>query len=120
MSGYHKLSVAAKAALNLSTVRESAVHCPACDTQVMPADLLKHLEERCSGPRDPGPGSKWVTWREALAMGVPGKTLARWAKNGGIRSRGERGDRQYLHRDLVVRLARRRALLVGSVTRDTE
>lgn len=104
---YQKLSIAQKRALNLTSVREPAVTCPNCDTQVMTVDLLAHLEQRCAGPRAPGPGSKWLTWREAIAMGVPAKTLSNWARNGHVRFVGERQDRKYLHRDLVLKLAQR-------------
>jgi hypothetical protein len=108
VSDYHKLSIADKRALNISTVRESAVACPRCETQLMPDDLLAHLDERCTGPREPGPGSKWVTWSEALALGVPVRTLTRWVSAKFVRFKGGRGDRLYLRRDLVKRLAFRR------------
>lgn len=102
-SRYHLMSAAEKRAASLS-VREPAVTCPDCDTQVMPADLLAHLEHRCPGPREPGPSSKWVTWREALALGVPKMTLSDWVRRGRVRMRGERGDRRYLLRDLSLRI----------------
>lgn len=107
MSGYHRLPIAQKRAAAIASARESAVACPDCDTQVMPADLLAHLEERCTGPRDPGPGSQWITWREARSL-VPKRTLVRWIDSGRIRFKGDRGDRQYLLRDLVKNVARRR------------
>ena len=104
MSRYHQLSIAEKRAENLSRVREPSVTCPQCDTQVMPADLLAHLEQRCAGPREPGPGAKWINWQEASAI-VPKRTLVRWIDRGYVRVRGERGDRQYLHRDLAMRVS---------------
>jgi hypothetical protein len=107
MSDYHKLPIAKKRAQALAGVREGAIACPSCDTQVMPADMTSHLE-RCTGPREPGPGSKWVSWQEALAMGVTGRTIIRWRKRGWLRTQGGRGDRKYLLRDLVKRVARRR------------
>lgn len=107
MSDYHKLSIAEKRAQALATVREPAVTCPNCDVQVMPADLLAHLEQRCAGPRAPGPSSKWLTWREALALGVNRQTLSRWARSGLVRFMGERQDRKYLMRDLSLRIAQR-------------
>jgi hypothetical protein len=107
MSDYHKLSVGEKRAQALATVRESAIACPSCDTQVMPADMPSHLE-RCGGPREPGVGSKWITWQEALALGAPARSIVRWRQRGLIRTRGGRGDRQYLLRDLVKRVASRR------------
>jgi hypothetical protein len=109
MSGnpYHRLPIAEKRALAIGAQREPAVTCPTCDTQVMPADLLAHMEQRCAGPREPGPGARWVTWREALAMGVPAMTLSRWASAGHVRFMGERQDRRYLLRDLAQKIAQR-------------
>jgi len=109
-SPYNKLPIAEKRAVDLARVREPAVTCPSCDTQVMPVDLLAHLESRCPGPRAPGPGAKWVTWREALAMGVPRVTLHRWVENGFVRFAGEKQDRKYLLRDLAIKLAQRMGL----------
>lgn len=106
-SSYQRLPIAQKRAQNLDRVREPAVTCPSCDTQVMPADLLAHIEQRCAGPREPGPGAKWVNWREARAI-VPERTLVRWVERGFIRVRGERGERQYLHRDLATRVSQMR------------
>jgi hypothetical protein len=108
VSDYHKLPIAQKRAQALAGVREGAIACPSCDTQVMPADMTSHLE-RCSGPRDPGVGSKWITWQEALAMGASARSVIRWRQRGWIRTRGGRGDRQYLLRDLVKRVALRRS-----------
>lgn len=108
-SRYHLMSAAEKRAGSLATVREPAVTCPSCDTQLMPADLLAHLEQRCAGPREPGPGAKWINWREAIGInGVTPMRLSRWARNGHVRFVGERQDRKYLHRDLAVRVANMR------------
>lgn len=107
-SSYHRMSAAEKQAASLSAVRELPVACPRCDTQLMPDDLLAHLDQRCTGPREPGPGSKWVNWQGALAMGIPKLTLIRWVRAKHVRYRGGRGDRMYLRRDLVKRLALRR------------
>jgi hypothetical protein len=107
-AAYHKLSITEKRALDLDRVREPAVTCPSCDTQVMPVDLLPHLDQRCPGPRDPGPGARWIPHREVMAMGVPRGTLSRWANNGLVRFTGERQDRKYLYRDLAVKVAQRR------------
>ena len=106
MARYHQLSIAEKRTEALARVREPAVQCPGCDTQVMPADLLNHLEQRCPGPREPGPGSKWISWQEARSL-VPKPTLVRWIKGGRVRFKGSRGDRQYLYRDLAKNLAQR-------------
>lgn len=107
-SSYHRMSAAQKQASSLAAVRELPVSCPRCDTQLMPEDLLVHLDQRCTGPRDPGPGSKWVDWQGALAMGITERTLIRWVRAKHVRYKGGRGDRMYLRRDLVKRLAFRR------------
>lgn len=106
-SAYHTMSIAEKRALSTANVREAAIPCPSCLTQVMPADLLAHVQQRCSGPREPGPGSKWVTFREVRAHGVPKQTLTDWVKTGKVRRRGSRVDYEYLWRDLVVLIAER-------------
>lgn len=106
-SSYHRMSAAEKQASSLASVRELPMACPQCDTQLMPDDLLAHLEQRCSGPREPGQGSKWINWRDATAL-VPEKTLRRWVQAKHVRFKGGRGDRLYLRRDLVKRLALRR------------
>jgi hypothetical protein len=105
---YQKLSISEKRSLDLDRAREPAVTCPICDTQVMPADLLAHLEQRCSGPREPGRGARWITHREVLAMGVARQTLSFWASRGFVRYTGDRQDRKYLYRDLAVKVAQRR------------
>ncbi len=107
-SRYHGLPIAQKRAEAIARVRETAITCPTCDTQVMPADLLAHLEARCPGPRDPGPGARWITHREVLAMGIPRATLSRWASSGRVRFLGEVQDRRYLYRDLAIKVAQRR------------
>lgn len=108
---YQRLPIAEKRAKDLGRIRETAVTCPICDTQVMPTDLLAHMAERCQGRREPGPGAKWINWREARGLGVPGKTLSRWATSGQVRFLGERQDRRYLMRDLAIKIARRRGFL---------
>ncbi len=87
---------------------EPPVACPSCGTSCTPSDLLAHLA-RCEGRREPGPGSRWLSWREALATGVPRATLGRWISRGEVRARGEVQDRRYLLRDLALRIARKRA-----------
>lgn len=106
---YGSLTFAEKRARDLSRAREPSVTCPSCDYQVMPVDLLVHLEERCEGPRDPGPGAKWVTWREALKLGVRKTTFARWVRGGRVRYKGAPHDRLYLLRDLILRIAQGKA-----------
>jgi len=102
------MSTAEKQAVAQERVVEPPVPCPAdCGTTCMPADLLTHVEERCPGPRPPGPAAKWVRRRDAEAMGIPPMTLSRLARAGKIRHRGSGMDREYLHRDLAVGAARR-------------
>lgn len=108
MARYHQLSIAEKRAENLARVREPAVTCPDCDMQVMPVDLLAHLEQRCQGRREPGPGAKWLTFREVMALGVPRATLAKWTRAGYVRFVGEVQDRKYLLRDLAIKVTQLR------------
>lgn len=105
---YHQLSVAEKRAVSLAGMRESPITCPECDMHVTTTDLIAHLEQRCQGRRDPGPGAKWVSHAEALALGVPRQTLSRWVANGFVRVTGGRMDRRYLHGDLARKVAQRR------------
>jgi hypothetical protein len=105
-TSYQQLSIADKRRQDLAKMREPAITCPVCDTQVMPVDLLSHLE-RCERGREPGPGAKWITWKDAIAL-VPSRTLKRWVRRGHVRFKGGRGDRLYLARDLIVRVAQRK------------
>jgi hypothetical protein len=106
---YHKLPIAAKQALAQERLAEPPLPCPSgCGVTVTPGDLLSHIDERCAGPRDPGPAAKWIPWSAALRMGVPPKTLSNWANTGRVRFRGGRTDREYLHRDLAYRMAQRK------------
>ena len=103
---YRRLPIADKRKLDLARARDAAVRCQQCEMSVMPVDLGAHLEQRCAGRPEPGPGAKWVTWREALAMGgVTPMRLSRWARSGQVRFVGERQDRKYLLRDLALRIA---------------
>lgn len=106
-SDYHLMTAAEKQAASNARMREQPVACPSCDTQVMPVDLLAH-QERCEGPREPGPGSKWINHRDAIARGVPRGTLSRWVDKGLVRVRGGRGEREYLLRDVAKKIAQRR------------
>lgn len=105
-SAYQRMSVTEKRAASTAVQRERPMACTSCDTQVMPVDMLSHLE-RCPGPREPEPRDKWVGWNEARAI-VPKRTLVRWIDRGLVRFRGERGDRQYLYRDLAARVSQLR------------
>lgn len=101
MSRYHRLSIAEKRAENIANVRESPMPCIDCGMQVMPADMPAHLEQRCPGPREPGPRDTWIDHRKAVEL-VPRATLSRYANNGRVRvSSGRDGYRKYLYRDLL-------------------
>lgn len=105
-SAYHRMSIAGKQAAAREQLAEPPVTCPAdCGVRLMPSDLPLHLAERCPGAGEPGPAARWIPLSEAraIAPGVPRSTLTFWARNGYVRTRGGRGDRQYLLRDLVRR-----------------
>ena len=106
---YTRLTVAAKQARELDQMREPDVTCPRCETKTTAADLVAHVEERCTGPRDAHPRSRWIPRTEALRF-VPKRTLYRWARTGRVRQRCDgRGHREYLLRDVTRNLALRRA-----------
>lgn len=106
---YRRLSIAAKQRVALEASREPGVACPNCGTQTAVGELLTHALERCAGKRETHPLSRWITGRQAVELGVPHSTLSRWVQRGVIRARGAPMDRQYLLRDLVVRVVDRRA-----------
>jgi hypothetical protein len=108
-SAYGRLSIAQKQRRALDEMREPSVACPRCETQTSATELVEHLK-RCTGPREPHPRSRWVTWGEALELGVPRVTMNRWIGRGLIRTRTVPvPQRQYLLRDLVRRMAERSA-----------
>jgi hypothetical protein len=110
MNDYRRMNVVEKQAHQRAQMREAAVVCPVCEAQTTARDLLGHMATRCPGRREPHPASAWVTWREALALGVPRGTLSRWVARGQVRSTGEILDRRYLLRDLATCVARRKPL----------
>jgi hypothetical protein len=119
VSKYHQLSNAEKQAHARTAMREPAVVCPSCETQTTVADLLRHAET-CAGPRAPHPRSKWITWKQAMEMGVAKPTLSRWVNRGLVRTRvkvsrevngpGRPAQRIYLERDIVRRVGFRRRI----------
>lgn len=104
---YRRLTMAAKQALHRERMREPAIACPYCEAHTVVAELLRHVESTCPGHRPAHPLSKWISWDEAMALGVPKQTLCRWVVLGYVQSYGEIGARRYLLRDLVKMLARR-------------
>jgi hypothetical protein len=106
---YRRLTVPQKQRVALDRQREPSVVCPSCETQTTAADLVQHLD-RCTGPRAPHPLSRWITWAEAMRLGVPRGTMSRWVQRGAVRIRITAGtERRYLLRDLAARLAERRS-----------
>jgi hypothetical protein len=101
---YRRLSLADKQAEHRDRMREPAVICPVCEAQTGVTDLLTHVESRCTGPRDPHPQSRWVSWRQAIDLGASRMAMGRWIQKGLVRFRGDRLDRQYLLRDVVKQI----------------
>lgn len=102
---YHRMSVAEKQRHALGAQREPAVVCPRCETQTGVTDLLAHVQTRCTGPRDPHPLARWLTWDEATRIAARA-SISRWVAHGELRTRGEGRARRYLMRDLVQLVAR--------------
>lgn len=108
-SGYHRLSVADKQFQYRNRMSEPSTPCPVCETQLAVADLLAHLALRCPGRRAPHPRARWISWRGALALGVPRGTLHRWVAQGWVQvRRQDSGERSYLFREVVQRTAQLR------------
>jgi hypothetical protein len=108
MARYHELSIVQKRTEAIARVHEAPLVCPGCDAKVMPDDLLRHVDERCAGGGEPGERAKWVPWGEVLKLGVAPQTVHYWVQTGRVRWRGERLDRTYLLRDLVLIIAIRK------------
>lgn len=106
---FNRLTVAAKQRRHQERMREPPVSCPDCETETTAGDLVSHLG-RCEGPREPHPKSRWVTWREALELGAPRQSMSRWIRRGRVRMRTVPiPQRQYLLRDIALRIAESRA-----------
>lgn len=106
-SEYHRLSAAAKEARHRDRMREPAIQCPRCGTSTTVVDLPRHRQTTCPGRREPHPLSEWISWGQALELGVPPGTLSRWVRRGEVRARGPRRRREYLRLDVTLMLARR-------------
>lgn len=109
---YRHLTAAAKQARVEAASREPAIACPRCGTMTTVADGRRHLAETCTGRREAHPLSKWVSWRQAVEMGVPKQTLHDWVQRGVVQIRTGAEGRQYLERDVVWLL-----MLRGPVSR---
>lgn len=107
---YAKLSLQQKQALVRGGEREPPVRCPGCGTQLVASDLIPHVEHRCPGSQEPepGPNSRWIAWRDAMRMGVSNGLMSYWARTGAVRFKGPIQGRQYLLRDVAMRVARLR------------
>jgi hypothetical protein len=81
------------------------MRCPHCGVFVMVNGLLRHIEETCQSETEIHPLSKWVSWSDVMGLEVSGSTLRRWVEYGNVRTRGERGAREYLLRDVTLRIA---------------
>lgn len=101
---YHRLSVAEKERYQRERIREPSISCPVCEAQTTVDDLLAHLAERCAGRREPHHLSRWVTWSEALALGIRRGTLSKWVRREAVRVRSNETQREYLLRDLIRQL----------------
>lgn len=112
---YGRLSVADKQALHRERMRESAQVCPFCGTHTVVGQLERHVRTTCTRERAPHPLSKWLTWSEVLALGIPKGTLLYWIQRGIVQTKGTPGHRLYLYRD--VELAHVRTLRMGSKIR---
>lgn len=118
MADYHKLSVAQKEAAN--RLHEPPTRCPVCEMAVQPDDLLAHVDKRCEGRPEPHPRSRWVTRKDALAMGASWPSLKRWANTGKVRIRRIDNSRRYLLRDLTKCLAAARTGLAHEPAENPE
>ena len=76
---YRSLTKAEKEAEIYGRIREPAMSCPACEVQVMPSDMPRHLE-RCQGRREPHPMSRWIGRSEAMRLGVSRQLLRYWTR----------------------------------------
>lgn len=104
---YARLSVPEKQADDRNRMREPSVSCPHCEVQTTVADLLQHVEQRCARSREPHLLSRWISWREAISLGVKKSTMGWWIEKGLVRWQGQSKSRVYLMRDIVTRIASR-------------
>lgn len=105
---YQRLSVSQKQARHRAAMREPDIECPLCGVRTSVADLLRHVDATCPRRRIPHPLARWVTWTEALELGVPKATMLDWVRRGVVQMTGAPKARRYLLRDLVRLLAIRR------------
>ncbi len=79
------------------------MRCPACDVAIPPRDLLGHMD-RCAGRKEPHPRCIWLSFGDATQR-IPRTRLGQLATTGVIRTKGAKGQRRYLERDIVQFLA---------------
>lgn len=101
---YHRSSVAEKQRMQREQMRAPSIACPYCETKTGEQELLEHVDQRCTGRRPVHPRSRWLSWREAMELGVSESTLRRWVDLGLVRIKGQRWKRRYLLRDVVCAL----------------
>jgi hypothetical protein len=105
---YHEMGLREKQAHALGAMREPSITCPACETQLPPADLPRHMAERCTGPREPHPAAKWVRYAEAVQIAGSKGQLGVWiSRDKAVRTKRDDAGLLYLLRDLVSASARR-------------
>ena len=98
-SPYQRLTVAAKQARQRERMREPAITCPLCETQMGVADIFRH---DCNGSRPIHPLEEWLSWSELLAFGVPKATASRWVSEGRIQYQGPLSRRRYRRRNIAI------------------
>ncbi len=113
---YHRLSAAEKERHN--RLQEPPTRCHCCEMAVSPDDLLKHVDEWCKGRPDPHPYSRWISWGEAIALGLSKKRLELGIGSGEIRHRVKRGRKAYLKRDIVLFVAARKRWRARKASQD--
>ena len=119
---YRHLSVAEKEtyARDHAPARPPSVACPYCGLQTTPRHLLSHIASGCDGRRQEHHADEYVTFREALNLGVPRAELSRWVHSGRVRQKLKMIDgamrRVYRLCDIVMTYAIRRGSAPGTAS----
>ncbi len=106
---YHLMNAQEKERYARGKLRRPATHCPNCEIAVQPDELLAHMAERCPGHGAVHALEVWLPWGEVISLGVTDRTLRRWAARGLVRTTETEAGRQYLQRDVIMLMARRRS-----------